>query len=72
MSERDPAFITATEAARLLERHPFAVTRLIRRHDLPVYGDPLDRRVRLLRRRDVERLRQPQRLDRMPKEETMS
>jgi hypothetical protein len=59
MDDPDDAFITAAEAARLLACPPFVVTRLIRRRDLPVFGDPLDRRVRLLRRRDVERLRQP-------------
>ena len=71
MDDRESSFITATAAARLLACPPFVVTRLIRRRELPVFGDPLDRRVRLLRRRDVERLRQPQRLDRRSKEEMM-
>ncbi len=51
-------FLTLTAAAELIDVSRFKISRLIRDGDLQAFVSPLDRRQRLVRRRDVEALKQ--------------
>ena len=50
--------MTLTEAAELLGVSRFKISRLIRDGELRAFVSPLDRRQRLVRRSDVEALKQ--------------
>jgi excisionase family DNA binding protein len=50
--------LTLTEAAAALKVSRFKVSRLIRDGDLQAFVSPLDRRQRLVRRSDVDALKQ--------------
>jgi excisionase family DNA binding protein len=52
-------FLSAAEAAELLGVTRFTISRLIRSGELATYKSPLNRRKKLVRRADVEALRQP-------------
>lgn len=52
-------YVTLQEAATLLGVSRFQVSRLITRLQLPVYERPADRRIKLLRKRDVEAALRP-------------
>jgi excisionase family DNA binding protein len=52
-------FLDVEQAAELLGVTRFTISRLIRAGELPTYVSPLNRRKKLLRREDVEALRQP-------------
>jgi excisionase family DNA binding protein len=51
-------FMTLTAAAEALDVSRFKISRLIRDGDLQAFVSPLDRRQRLVRRSDVEALKQ--------------
>lgn len=55
MNER-PEFVPALEAAKMLGMSDAALRRRVRRGLLPVYRDPADHRVKLLKVSDLERL----------------
>jgi excisionase family DNA binding protein len=52
-------FLDVEQAAELLGVTRFTISRLIRAGELTTYVSPLNRRKKLLRRDDVEALRQP-------------
>jgi len=52
-------FLDVGQAAELLDVTRFTISRLIRAGELTAYVSPLNRRKKLLRREDVEALRQP-------------
>jgi excisionase family DNA binding protein len=52
-------FLDVEQAAELLGVTRFTISRLIRAGELTAYVSPLNRRKKLLRRNDVEALRQP-------------
>jgi hypothetical protein len=52
-------FVGLTEAARLLKISPAALKRRVDRGHLAVYRDPGDLRVKLFRRRDLDRYSVP-------------
>jgi excisionase family DNA binding protein len=52
-------FLDVEQAAELLGVTRFTISRLIRAGELTTYVSPLNRRKKLLRREDVEALRQP-------------
>ena len=54
-----PELLTVAEAAVYLGLRPAAVRHLIARGSLPAYPTALDRRQRLLRRRDVDAMGRP-------------
>ena len=56
-------FVDVEEAAQLLGVTRFTISRLIRAGELTTFVSPLNRRKKLLRREDVEALRQPVPLD---------
>jgi excisionase family DNA binding protein len=51
-------FMTLTAAAEALDVSRFKISRLIRDGELKAFVSPLDRRQRLVRRSDVEALKQ--------------
>src|SRR5437763_1161187 len=53
-----PAFVSVNEAAEMLGVNRRTVWRLISTGDLPALEDPLDKRAKLIRREDVQRLAQ--------------
>ena len=60
MPDEPGVFITVTEACALLGVSRWWMWDRIRRGELKTYALPKDRRLKLLRRADVEALRQPQ------------
>jgi len=56
-------FLDVEQAAELLGVTRFTISRLIRTGELTTYVSPLNRRKKLLRRDDVEALRQPVLID---------
>lgn len=52
-------YLPLNEAARRLGISEFTMRRRIAEGELPVWTDPLDRRRRLLRRRDLDRYAKP-------------
>ena len=56
-------FLTLQEAAELLGITRQRMRVVAQQNKLPVYGQAADRRVKLFRRSDVERLLQPRRID---------
>ena len=58
----DAELIPLGEAQRRLRTSKNTVARLVREGALTIYLDPLDRRKKLVRADEVERLRQPTRL----------
>ncbi len=66
--EHTGEYLTLQEAADLLGVSRFRMARMAKDQRLPVYSRPADRRIRLFRRSDVERLQEPQPLDEYPKE----
>jgi excisionase family DNA binding protein len=59
MSESDSEFLTMQEATRLFGIGRMTLWRRVRDGALPVYRSERDRRVRLVKRTDVERLLTP-------------
>jgi excisionase family DNA binding protein len=59
MSETDSEFVTMQDAARLLGIGRMTLWRRVKEGALTVYESPSNRRVRLVKRSDVERLRMP-------------
>ena len=57
-------YVTLQEAAEILGVSRFRMARLAADEELPVFTRPADRRVKLFKRGDVERLREPQPLER--------
>ena len=55
--------VSLKDAANILGVSKFKLSRLIRDGLLPTYGSPLDRREKLVRRQDLDILRQPVLLD---------
>jgi excisionase family DNA binding protein len=55
----DSEFVTVQEAARILGMGRATFWRRLREGVMPVYRSERDRRVRLVKRADVERMRQP-------------
>ena len=56
-------FVTLTEAADELGVSRFKMSRLIRDGELRAYVSPLNRKQKLVRRRDLEALREPVEVD---------
>ena len=56
-------YLPLTEAAKRLGISEFTMRRRIAAGELSVWTDPLNRRRRLLRRRDLDRYAKPRRLD---------
>ncbi len=54
----DVEYLTMSEAARLIGRSRISLRRSVDREAIPVFEDPLDRRCRLVRVADVDRLRE--------------
>ncbi|MBI3970516.1 MAG: helix-turn-helix domain-containing protein [Chloroflexi bacterium] len=52
-------FLTMQDAAEFLAVSRFRMARLVKEHRLPVYERATDRRIKLLRRTDIERLLEP-------------
>jgi excisionase family DNA binding protein len=61
---RQEEFVNLKEARELLGVSRTKLWTLIKEGGLPVYRDPLNKRVRLVRRRDLENLRRPIKADR--------
>jgi excisionase family DNA binding protein len=59
MSESDSEYLTMQEATRLLGIGRMTLWRRVRDGVLPVYRSERDRRARLVKRSDVERLLKP-------------
>lgn len=57
-------FLTLTQARKLLGVSRTKLWTLVKEGQLTIYKDPLNKRVRLVRREDVERLRSPERISR--------
>jgi predicted site-specific integrase-resolvase len=57
-------FLNLKEARQLLGVSRTKLWTLIKEGRLPIYHDPLNKRVRLVRRRDLENLRRPIKEDR--------
>ncbi len=57
-------FLNLKEARQLLGVSRTKLWKLIQEGRLPTYQDPLDKRARLVRRRDLENLRRPIKEDR--------
>ena len=53
--------LSLSEAREYLGTSRMKIWRLVKEGVLPVFLDPLDKRKRLVRKSDVEKLRQPQR-----------
>lgn len=58
-------FLNLKEARQLLGVSRTKLWTLIKEGRLPIYQHPLDKRVRLVRRRDLENLRRPIKEDRV-------
>ena len=56
-------YLTVQEAAELMSVSRFTIWRRIRAGDLTAYQSGVDRRVRLVKRSDVEALMRPQAVD---------
>lgn len=72
MSEAQPpgegeAYVTMQQAADILGVSRFQVSRLVSRLKVPIYERPADRRIKLLRRADVDQLGAPRRRGEAPK-----
>ena len=59
----EPEYITVGEAMRRLGTSKNTIARLIREGRLRVFGDPLDRRRKMVEAAEVEKLRGPTRLE---------
>ena len=53
-------FVTITEAARIMGVHRITVYRLVKAGTLRTYASPINRRVKLVKRAELERLMTPQ------------
>ena len=53
------SFLTVKEAIHYLETTKAKMARLIKEGDIAIYENPLDRRVKLVRRADLDPLRAP-------------
>ena len=52
-------FVTITEAARIMGVHRITVYRLVKAGTLRTYASPINRRVKLVKRAELERLMTP-------------
>jgi excisionase family DNA binding protein len=59
MTEPDAEYVTVQEAARMLGMARMTFWRRLREGAMLVYRSERDRRVRLVKRADVERMREP-------------
>jgi excisionase family DNA binding protein len=60
MTEKEwPEELTMREAGLYLQISFKTLKRLINEHNIPIYSDPVDKRRRLVRRKDLERFRKP-------------
>jgi len=55
--------LTLKEAREYLKVSKPKIWRLVKQGVLPVYSDELDKRKKLVRREDVEKLKQPRRIE---------
>ncbi len=60
-------YMTLQEAREFLGISRPTMWRVLKDGDLPVYADPLDKRKKLVKREDVERLKQPRKVEPLKK-----
>lgn len=58
----EPEYITMKEAGEYLAVSKSKMWQLVKQGILPCYSDPLDKRKRLVKREDLEKLTHPQKL----------
>ena len=56
--EKETEMVTVRQAAEMLGVSRATIARMMRRGDLQAFRNPVDRRLRLIRREDIERLRE--------------